>query len=105
MVDKIAYLTGSNAYFYNLRGLKAIASVASMTLFTLDRPWMVTVSSAMMAGMFAILCIPLTRIWGIEGTAGAVVVSGILSHLVAITMAAICVQQGCTVTTGAKDKG
>lgn len=84
---------------------KAIASVSSMTLFALDRPWMVTVSSAMMAGMFAILCIPLTRIWGIEGTAGAVVVSGILSHLVAITMAAICVQQGCTVTTGTKDKG
>jgi O-antigen/teichoic acid export membrane protein len=84
---------------------KAIASVSSMTLFALDRPWMVTVSSAIMAGVFAILCIPLTRIWGIEGTAGAVVVSGILSHLVGITMAAIYIRQGCTLTTGAKDKG
>jgi O-antigen/teichoic acid export membrane protein len=83
---------------------KAVASVSSMTLFALDRPWMVTVSSAMMAGVFAILCIPLTRIWGIEGTAGAVVVSGMLSHLVAITMAAICVRQGCTLTTGTKAK-
>lgn len=79
---------------------KAIASVSSMTLFALDRPWMVTVSSIIMAGVFAILCIPLTKTWGIEGTAGAVVVSGMLSHLIAITMSAICVRQGYTAATG-----
>lgn len=84
---------------------KAIASVSSMTLFALDRPWMVTVSSAMMAGVFAILCIPLTKTWGIEGTAGAVVIAGVLSHLTAITMSAIYVRQGCTVASGTKGKG
>ena len=77
---------------------KAIATVSSMTLFALDRPWMVTVSTAMMAGLFAILCIPLTRGWGIQGTAGAVVVSGMLSHLTAITMASICVRQSAPST-------
>jgi hypothetical protein len=66
---------------------------------------MVTVSSAIMACVFAILCIPLTQIWGIEGTAGAVVVSGMLSHLVAITMAAIYVRQGYTTANGTKGKG
>jgi PST family polysaccharide transporter len=79
---------------------KAIASVSSMTLFALDRPWMVTASTAMMAGLFAILCIPLTRGWGIHGTAGAVVVSGILSHLTALTMTAICVRRGFVANGG-----
>jgi len=81
---------------------KAISSISSMTLFTLDRSWMVTASSAMMAGLFAILCIPLTRVWGIQGTACAVVVSGLLSHLTALMMTAICVRQGCTANGGHK---
>ncbi len=68
---------------------KAVASLSSMTLFALDRPWIVTIASFMMAGLFAISCVPLTRLWGIEGTAGAVVASGVLSHIFAMTTAAI----------------
>ncbi len=79
---------------------KAITSVSSMTLFAMDRPWIVTALTAMMACLFAILCIPLTRIWGIQGTAGAVAISGMLSHLASITMSAIFVRQGCVVDNG-----
>ena len=68
---------------------KAVASLSSMTLFALDRPWIVTIASFMMAGLFALFCVPMTRLWGIEGTAGAVVASGVLSHLFAVTAAAI----------------
>ncbi len=70
---------------------KAVASLSSMTLFALDRPWIVTLASFMMAGLFALFCVPLTRLWGIEGTACAVVASGVLSHIFAMTMAAIMV--------------
>lgn len=77
---------------------KAIASVSSMVLFAINRSGTVTAVTALMTGLFTILCIPLTRMWGIQGTAGAVVISGMVSHLTAITLATFFVRQGCTAT-------
>lgn len=69
---------------------KAITSVSSMTLLAVGRPWRVTISAG------RVVCDPVyssSTDAEIEGTASAVVISDILSHLVATMMAAIYVRQ------------
>jgi O-antigen/teichoic acid export membrane protein len=66
---------------------KSIVSACLPIFFLKDRPWLVPINGIVMAVIFGTLCIPLTKKYGIEGTAWSLVVGAILSHVVTVLQA------------------
>lgn len=66
---------------------KGIVSVVPSIFYINEKPWIITFCGGIAAASLAVLCIPLTRAYGIEGTAWAVVISGLISHFLATVMA------------------
>ena len=63
---------------------KAGTFVVPMIYVVKDKPLLGIASAVVLSGSFAILCVPMTRSIGVEGTAWAVVISGILCQMVSI---------------------
>jgi O-antigen/teichoic acid export membrane protein len=59
---------------------KGIVTVCPSVFFIKEKPWIISATTAIMVGCFAILCIPMTNSFNAIGTAWAVVISAILSH-------------------------
>lgn len=66
---------------------KGIVSVVPPVFYINGKPWLLTFCAGIAVAGLAILCIPLTRAYGIEGTAWAVVISGLIAHFLATIMA------------------
>jgi len=73
---------------------KGIVSVCAPVFFIRDRPWLITLSLGFMTAFFAVLCYPMTRSFGILGTAWAVVISGLISHGVAFVLSLKLISAG-----------
>ena len=71
--------------FYGV--LKGVSTVCPSILFLRNRPWRVSISAGAMALSLALLCIPMTRQWGLVGTAWAVVFSAGISSALSMVMA------------------
>lgn len=66
---------------------KSIVSACQPIFFLKNRPWTVTANAGIMSLIFGICCIPLTRRYGIEGTAWSIVAGALFSHLIAVIQA------------------
>ncbi|HAS83589.1 MAG TPA: hypothetical protein DCS43_13200 [Verrucomicrobia bacterium] len=76
---------------------KCIVLVTSPIFYLYKKPMMIATCAGIMAGSFALVCIPMTRAYGLKGMAWAVVLSGLLSHLVAMASAVylLCSNRSC----------
>jgi O-antigen/teichoic acid export membrane protein len=79
---------------------KSIVSACQPIFFLKDRPWLVPVNGIIMAVIFGSLCIPLTKRYGIEGTAWSIVAGAVVSHVVAAFQAFRLAGQGPTEKDG-----
>ena len=66
--------------------LKGIMTVCPAVFFLKNKPWLITLSAAVMAVTLGALCIPMTRAFGTAGTAWAVVIAGVAANVLAIIM-------------------
>ncbi len=67
---------------------KCIVLVASPIFYLYRKPMLIAICAGIMSGLFAAICVPMTKAYGLQGMAWAVVISGVFSHLLAITLAA-----------------
>lgn len=65
---------------------KCVVSVCSPVFILREKQWMISLSTAVMVALFLILCYPLTAAFGTVGTAWAVVVSSVVSHLLSFCL-------------------
>lgn len=63
---------------------KSIVSSCQPVFFLKDKPWMVMINSFIMVIIFCACCIPLTKKYGIEGTAWSIVAGALVAHIVCI---------------------
>lgn len=78
---------------------KDAVSVCSTVFFIRGKPWMITASTAMMVGVFAFLCYPLTAVYGTIGAAWAVVIAGVSGHVLGFILCIYLLRQPYTHAT------
>jgi O-antigen/teichoic acid export membrane protein len=66
---------------------KGIVTVCPPVFFIAGKPWLITLSAAVMALLFGGMCIPMTVAYGINGTAWSVVMAAVSAHAISIVLA------------------
>lgn len=65
---------------------KSIVAICPSIFFLRNKPWMITLSTAVMVAVFGVLCIPLTMAYHLLGTAWSVVIASILSYVLSFAL-------------------
>ena len=73
---------------------KSIVSACPPIFFLRNRPWIDSLNSFIMASIFGVLCIPLTKRFGIEGTAWSIVAGALVAHLTTVIEAFVLTAEG-----------
>lgn len=66
---------------------KGVVTLLPTVFFLKEKPWLITLSTALMAGIMGLLLFPLIDRYGILGAAWAVTAAGVFSHLLSLAMA------------------
>lgn len=66
---------------------KGVVTICPPVFFLKGRPWFGTLSTFISVAIFGLLCIPMTKAYQTTGTAWAVVIGGIIGHVIAIIFA------------------
>ncbi len=62
---------------------KCIVNIFPTLFYVRGKPWLIIIPTLIMVIIFGIICLPLTRLYGLEGTSWSVVVAAIISHVTA----------------------
>jgi O-antigen/teichoic acid export membrane protein len=73
---------------------KGIVTVCAQVFFLKEKPWMVTLTTAVMVACFSAFCLPMTASFHAVGTAWAVVISALVSHILSFILAVNLVSKG-----------
>ncbi len=63
---------------------KSIVSACPAVFFLKNKPWIDSINSFITAVVFGVLCIPLTKHFGVEGAAWSIVAGGLAAHLATV---------------------
>jgi len=69
---------------------KCIASIFPIIFFIKGKPWLIAIPTLIMVMIFGVSCMPMTHIFGLEGTTWSVVIAAMISHVIIFLM---CIQQ------------
>jgi len=74
---------------------KSIVSACQPVFFLKDKPWLASINTLIMVVIFSSLCIPFTKMYGIEGTAWSVVTGALVAHVISVVQAfSLTVEKG-----------
>lgn len=65
---------------------KAVMAVVPTMFFVKGKPWLLSVAAGIMVLILLLTCVPFTQKWGIAGTAWAIVLAALMSHVVSLGM-------------------
>lgn len=63
---------------------KSIVSACQPVFFLRDKPWIISINAGIMVTIFCSLCVPLTKKYGIEGTAWSIVAGALVAQSVSV---------------------
>jgi len=63
---------------------KSIVSACQPVFFLLDKPWIISINAGIMVAIFCSLCVPLTKKYGIEGTAWSIVAGALVAQSISV---------------------